>query len=396
MSARRLTPAVVAAHAVFDKLSDWDFFSDKVQHIYFYSDVDVASVAKLNADIQSANMSKHATGSTCATGPKAIVVHLDSRGGSVFASLSMMTIFARSLAPICVMVDGWSASAATVLSTLAPYRVAATPHVYSMIHQFGMTGFQGDRSYIDFHLRRNDKYATVYRDMYLNNTRLTAPDLDALLIRDKNLDTTFCMKHGLLDRVLDIDNRQHSRRRTDGMPLHVLMTKTNWNTFTVTCPSGEVTSDTSARLDAFLSQSPDSLKPVLYYCTPRCSLRGVDWLPIVARLRAFQVPVYSVVDAIVSIWDYLPALYCVRRYMYAHAILVVDVVYMTYWGRRLPDIVHNTGVIVGALRDVLRQRTRLPVAILDALSLRRFKFNAKECLAYGLCDEIVPLGGRRR
>lgn len=378
-------------------MSDTDLFSDRVQHLYFYGDVDDGSVAKLQSDIQVANQSTQK--GDIALAPKPIVIHVHSPGGSVYAAMSMLTVFTRSHVPICVMVDGQSASAATMLSVMAPYRVAATPHVLTLIHQYHTWKF-GTREEVEFFDGvLNEAFDETFRSLYLANTRLTSEQLDGLLCSDVLLDAAFCLEHGILDRVLDIGtltNPIDTSKTITHMPLEVLMNKTNWNTFTIACPSGGgVTPETSAKLDGYLCQNSDSLKPVLYYCTSRCSLEGFDWVPVAARLRAFRAPVYSVVDSVVSIWDYLPALFCARRYMFAHAILYVDVVYLTSWGRRLPDIVHNTGVIVGGLRDVLRERTRLPVAVLDALSLRRFKFNAQECLAYGLCDEIVPLGGRR-
>ena len=117
-----------------------------------------------------------------------------------------------------------------------------------------------------------------------------------------------------------------------------------------------------------------------------------QWLSIAARIRAFRAPVFSVADTVIGIWDYVPALYCMRRFMYSHAIVVIDLVYSRSWGVRLPDILHNTTVILDTLRAILRERTRLPPAILDALATRRVKLSAAECLAYGLCDDVVPLG----
>lgn len=392
------SPGVTAARAIFGKMIDSDFFSDKVQHVYFYDAVSDASVAKLNDDIRAANMSVGGDNNKAAIGPKPIVVHVNCVEGEATASLSMMTIFSRSSTPICVMVDGASFSAATLLSIIAPYRVAATPHVRTLIHSETIKGLDGNRELLDFADRRHEMTEMAFRDVYLNNTRLTAAQLDGLMSSDTMLDTAFCMANGIIDRVLDIDNRQwvtQVRRRLDGpahVPLSVLMTKTNWNSVTLNCPELKILPGVK-RLDELLCQSPDTLKPIMFYCTSGCALDH-NCVAVAARIRALRVPVYSVLDTTLNIWDYIPALYCSRRYMYAHGSIVINVSYHTSWGNRLPDIIHNTGLTLSMLRSILAERTTLPVSMLDVLHTERLLLSATECLKYGLCDEIVPLGGR--
>lgn len=398
-SGDKQTP-VEAAQAVFGAMSDSDFFSDKVQHLYFFGQVDDDSVANLQADLRNANRATTSEGDIVAA-PKPIVIHVFSPGGSLIAAMSMLTVFTRSHVPICVMVDGFSASAATALSIIAPYRVGASAQVLTLIHQYS-AGLYGTKEQLEFQVSVANKSAQTFNDLYLSNTRLTTEQLDELISRDIWLDTTYCLKHGIMDRVLDIDNTEHitgyRRRRSDfdNLPLHVLMAKTNWNSFSIACVNSMSDDrETATLLDRYLC-STDNVKPVLYYCTMRCEMNYMQWIPIVARIRAFRVPVYAVTDAVIDIWNFLPSLYCTRRYMYVHATVVIDVVYFAQWGRRLPDIVFNTNIVLDTLRAVLRERTRVPAALLLALASRRLQFSAQECLAYGMCDELVQLGGHRR
>jgi ATP-dependent protease ClpP protease subunit len=56
------------------------------------------------------------------------------------------------------------------------------------------------------------------------------------------------------------------------------------------------------------------------------------------------------------------------------------------------DIVKNTQLVNGMMLAVLKEKTRIPKTILESLSNRRYILTAKDCLKYGVCDEIIPLG----
>ena len=60
-----------------------DFYSDKAEHIYFYSDINDDSVSQLQMLLQEA--SKTQISNNVTSPPKPIVIHLNSPGGSVLS-----------------------------------------------------------------------------------------------------------------------------------------------------------------------------------------------------------------------------------------------------------------------------------------------------------------------
>jgi ATP-dependent protease ClpP protease subunit len=396
---------IQTATDVFSAMTDEDFFSDAVQHLYFYADVTGANVAKLQHELSEANKSTTADRDIYVS-PKPIVLHINSGGGDLNAAMALIALYTRSRTPICAMVDGLSASAATILSVLAPYRVASSSNVLTLIHQYQYQRFSSQKQdALEFDvLQANKHLITQVRRIYQTRTRMKDATIDELMLHDLLLDTRSCLQHGIYDRVLDIDNgaavRAYQERRTDyaSMTLSQLVRKTNWNSFTVDCGGGGVEDDPDVRLEGGIRRLDgmlffrDDLKPVMYYCSANCHVNMFDWIPIVTRIRAFGVPVFAMTDATVDVWKYLPALFCVKRYMYEHASIVIDVVTSKIMEVRLCDIIKNTHLMHDTLLAMLRKRTRLPSEILGSILDRRFFLDAKDCLKYGLCDEIVPIG----
>lgn len=387
------TRAPSPSTAFFSALADEDFFSDRVQHLYFYEEVTHDSVAKLQQDIHLANQATSVN--DVLIFPRPIVLHVNSPGGDVSAAMSMLTIFNQTRVPLCTMTDGFSASAATFLTIASPYRVAATPHVYTLIHQY--TGLHvGTQAQLRDSLALSDTVSQSLVDIYLACTTLKPDQLQELMLRDRFLDTDFCTRFGIFDRVLDVKNgpalASYRRQKAEylDLPLRGLLSKPNWNRFVFSTCKGDV-----QRLDAFLCAPAADTKPIIYYCTPRCEYDAFYWLAMVARMKAMRVPVYSVIESIVDIWHYLPSLFCMKRYMYVHGIVVIDMQYEIVYGNRLVDIRENTDALLGMLRTVLRQKTRIPEEVLRGLGDRRYTFDAAKCLEYGLCDEVVALNHHR-
>lgn len=387
------TQSHLTAKAFFSTLSDEEFFSDRVQHLYFYESVTDSSVFQLQQAIHAANQTTTVNGVNIS--PKPIVLHVNSPGGDVMAAMSMVTIFNQTQVPLCTMTDGVSASAATYLTIASPYRVAASPHVFTLIHQ--SSGFShGTQEQQRSHLAMTDHVAMSINAIYLQCTRLKPAQLRELLLRDLFLTTAFCSEHRIYDRVLDVNNGPalagYRRQRAEylDLPLRVLLSKSNWNRFVFSTCEGDV-----ERLDAFLTAPAADTKPIMYYCTPRCAHEPFYWLAMVARMQAMRVPVYSVTESVLGIWNYLPSLFCMKRYMYEHGILVIDLEYDVMFGRRLADIRENTLSLLTVLTTILREKTKIPESVLQNLGNKSYTFTASQCLEYGLCDEIVSLDHRR-
>ena len=387
--------------SVFAGWSDADFYSDSATHVYFYnSQVDAASVLKLRADIHAAN-----AGGTTASGafvhPKPIVVHVNSPGGYVEPGFRLMTIFEESRVPVCTLIEGTSASASTFLSLFAPYRVM-TKHATSMLHQYSFHP-GGQRQDVLAQLANVETSYAFVKAAYLRRTRIPREALEKLLEHDLDLSSEACLKMGIVDRVLFGDEQHAVNPQTlqtaQTPPLRLLLRKTNYNRFSATC---DVAADCE-RLDAMVREGGGELKPLLYYPHRFCydETHGGPSDPeriklyhahaFIPRIQSLPVPSYAVVDTRIEITDFLPALYCTRRYMYENASVVFFLRASSMYGTLLEDRLANTRAFLARLRGILLRHTKLPDALLDDIPRKGFVLSARECLRHGLCDEVIPL-----
>ena len=383
--------------AFWEALADHEFFGPRLKHLYFYADVDDESVLKLREDVLDACRSVRKDDGTWVT-PKPIIIHVHSRGGSIASMQWLLSLFNQVHVPLCVCVDAKSASAATALSIMAPYRVG-TEHSTCMLHDY--TAWQGGRrEELLEKMRRAEMYRDTYKSLYIARTRMNEAEVEELLCRDKMLDSSACLRLGVYDRILRPDRRaavrayisssKMSKMPADDAPFF----KTNWNRAFATC-SAEKPDGFPRSFDALLA-SEDQAKPILYV-TPGGSGDCDDptlSLTMIARIMSSPVPVIAIVDNIVSWWQMLPVLFCHRRFMYENAMLDSTLAYQTAWGDRLADIVHNAGIMRSLISNTVKARATPSTKLINEMFDRTMTLTASECMANGLVDVVVPLSAR--
>ena len=89
---------------IFSKFSDDDFFSDKAQHIYFYSGINDDSVNNLQKMLMDLSKTK-INNAGIQISPKPIIIHLNSHGGSVASTDVFYTIIQSQRVPLCVLIE---------------------------------------------------------------------------------------------------------------------------------------------------------------------------------------------------------------------------------------------------------------------------------------------------
>ena len=393
-----MTPQFVRQHneheAFWRSLPDHEFFGPRVHHVYFYSDVNDESVLTLRTDVLDACRATVSDKGVRIT-PKPIVIHVCSRGGQIRSMQWLMSLFNQVDVPICTMVDALSASAATCLTVMAPYRVA-TEHSMTLIHDYhSLTA--GKREALVARQEGLEMGREQYKQILLARTRLTDAALEEMLRRDMWLDAETCMKSGLIDRVIRPDRRASVAKYMESskmaeLPARTPLSKMDFNSVFATC-----TADMPKAFDALMCKM-DDMKPIVFV-TPGGSDCGTEndpmiSLAMIARIQSAGVPVFGVVDNAVSWWELLPVLFCHHRYMYSNATVVSDMAYTDMWGMRLRDIIHNTTVMRKLITDVVKLRARPTSALLADMFDRTMTLSANECHKNGMVDEVVELYAR--
>jgi ATP-dependent protease ClpP protease subunit len=386
---------VVSGIDLFKQMSDDEFFGGTmVQHLYLNSAINRDSMQKLKDDIMLAAHGHE----NPEVAPLPIVLHINSPGGACFPGMSMMSIFNECCVPICVCIDGMSCSAATLISILAPYRVM-TPHAVSLVHDYtSFTFFSIDkREDLLFDNNQMEVWTQSIKDMYLARTNLSVKELDTLMGRDLMLNADYCLKHAIVDRVLKLgqvgSQVVEKKNLTKRMSLDVVLKKANLNhmRFDSTCYDENI-----KKIDGMLAAG-SALKPVIIHI----DAKSTSWMfdpSVIARMMALSrtTLTYAVIDTHVSLTDFIPALFCHKKVMYAHAALVIHMVYNTEFGWMLRDVVENTHAHMNMIKSILREKTKLPVDIVNEIQSTRFLLSAEDCLKYGLVDEVIGVFQKRK
>ena len=405
---------------VVEQMDDRDVYSDKVQHIYLYNEITAESVTRLKSQVRAANRDRTARGNSSSGGssssssnsgqlravPKPIVVHMNSNGGDVTAGLTMISVLSESLLPICVLVDGMSASAATYISLLAPYRVMTALSV-CLIHEWHVRSLDRDyarRSDLEYMLSSNAENDKMLMRLVMSRVTASQAEVDALMLRDKMLDAPTCSRLGFVDRIIRPwapVQRPISMAPSDVMAMLRRPDANHVQLGPLEGGNDEGTQKGYGLANALLldkilaSDSQLELRPlVLHISHMSDSLIGNAWMqlfPTLARIGAMRTPVIGVMDSQLSLHEVLPILFCKHRAMYETATIVLHIMYDVGRSWMLQDIIDNTQLLLAQVGTVLREHTRLPSSIIDNLHRQRLTLTAADCLKYGIVDAILPV-----
>jgi ATP-dependent protease ClpP protease subunit len=171
-------------------------------HIYFHADVCDESVAKLITIINNKNdeykklikndIIKKAT-------PQNLWLHITSYGGCLFSCFRAIDAITNSTIPIYTVIDGYAASAGTLMSVVGKKRYM-TKNAYMLIHQLS-SGARGNfwqikDEYINLEMLMDDIY-----NIYIDNSKMDREDLEAYLAHDSWWKFDKCLECGLVDEM---------------------------------------------------------------------------------------------------------------------------------------------------------------------------------------------------
>ena len=173
-------------------------------HIYFYAYVDsdrCLAVMRTIRELDNTLGREHLSRNLPKNHPQTpIWLHINSGGGSLFDALAVADQIQRIETPIYSVVEGYSASAATLLSMSCTKRFIQ-PSAFMLIHQLSsvMWGkyeeFKDEMNLLDMAMETLIKF-------YVKNSKLKENKIRKLLQRDSWFDADECIKLGLADKIL--------------------------------------------------------------------------------------------------------------------------------------------------------------------------------------------------
>lgn len=169
-------------------------------NIYFQDDITHESISLLNKEIRLLANELFIMGNNFGIENPVIKLHITSYGGSVIAALSAIDCIQESKVPIHTIIDGYAASAATLISVHGVKRFIKK-NASMLIHQL-RSGVWGKMSEIEDDYLNLKKTDELIKKIYLDKTKLKKKDINNILKRDLDWDASECLKNGLVDEIL--------------------------------------------------------------------------------------------------------------------------------------------------------------------------------------------------
>lgn len=170
--------------------------------IHLYSDITVGSCAEVNRLLRETD-AKLQQSAVVINNPTYIpIIHLriNSYGGELLAGLSTVDTIRSIKSKVWTYVEGNAASAATLISIAGSKRFIGK-HSLMLIHQLSAFACGTFEQLKDEH-ENNKRLMDIIKSLYKQYTKFPMKDLEAILKRDIWLDSSECLKYGLVDEVI--------------------------------------------------------------------------------------------------------------------------------------------------------------------------------------------------
>tara|TARA_B100001769_G_C22106566_1_gene597888 strand:+ start:1406 stop:2086 length:681 start_codon:yes stop_codon:yes gene_type:complete len=162
------------------------------RNVYFYGDVSVESCALLSRRLVELEKQNKI---------EPINIYIQSLGGDLLATFNVIDTIERIKCPTNSYVDGYAASAATLISVSCTKRFMGKRSLM-LIHQLS-GGSEGTYGYMKQEMDNMDIYMEFAREIYLKHTKLNNDLLsDVLKYDNKWMNSTLCLEYGLVDKIL--------------------------------------------------------------------------------------------------------------------------------------------------------------------------------------------------
>ncbi len=160
-----------------------------VRSLRYYGPIESKSLLSLNSILS--DMARQSD--------EPIHLHVQSGGGELLPALYTSDLIASLPLQVHTYVDGFCASAATLLTMAGDVRHMSKNSIF-MIHQLSTTQ-SGKYNDLIQSLKNSDILMEKLIDVYMKKSNFDLQTLKQLLTLDKYLDAETCLKHGLIDII---------------------------------------------------------------------------------------------------------------------------------------------------------------------------------------------------
>lgn len=368
-------------------------------HIYFYDNVSMDSVSILKKQIIRINENENTVfkknnGVRTSYNVMPIILHIHSYGGDLFAGITAMKVILKSKIPVITFIEGVSASAATLMCVAAKYRLI-TKHGFMLVHELS-TAVYGKYSEIKEGHNFNTKLMNTLKEIYSVHTKIPKKDISNILKRDLFWDSTQCLKYQMVDKIIskkDLYIKRYNIRNNICHNQNCL----NIINLNIKKVSLEIAEEYVYKINAVNNSLFVMKNDFIYNVTPNpinilintdSFIKGWrNTFPIMDSILNSNINITSIVESVCADSVLLLLVVSNKRYIYKHGYIIInkhdDV------GGNLDDVTYNFNILQNHVKTILKKYSKLPKNILKNIMKKQIILSSKECLKYGIVDEII-------
>ena len=169
-------------------------------NIYFYGAVSESSTLQLKTKLQELDTHLQTMAIHYKIEVPPIHLHIQSYGGNLLHTFYIMDLIKTLKTPVYTYIDGFAASAATLMSVCGKRRFMTESSVM-LVHQLS-SGASGKFEEIKNEYSNLVEFMEIIKKTYLNHGNISSEHLDDLLKQDLWLNSAKSLEYGFIDEIV--------------------------------------------------------------------------------------------------------------------------------------------------------------------------------------------------
>lgn len=175
----------------------------ELNNIYLYGPVTQESCNELKNALENLDFNAQVFKLQYGIDPPPIKLHIQSEGGSLLNAFFITDVIRTLHTPVHTYVEGYAASAASVISVVGERRFI-TENSLLMMHQLSSHADADGAKFeeLDDNMKNLNTMMDKLKNIYRLHSNLDADKLNSILMHDVWFDAKKCFEYGLVDEIL--------------------------------------------------------------------------------------------------------------------------------------------------------------------------------------------------
>ena len=169
-------------------------------HVFFNDGITFDTAFALNKELRIVAQRLQLISLMHGTEQQPIYLHLTTNGGDIYAAFSVIDTMKQLHMPVYTVIDGFVASAGTLISTAGDKRFISK-NAYMLIHEL-RSQFWGKMSEIEEEFNNLQKVMTHIIKHYTEYTPIARKQLEKILVKDLVWNADECIEKGIVDEIM--------------------------------------------------------------------------------------------------------------------------------------------------------------------------------------------------